>query len=76
MLLDSGLPDSVGLCQFPVFPNGTQLWVFLFWFVFFLSGVPSECCPTGRQSSENRMTEYKRRGGMENEKASEKGVQQ
>lgn len=58
------LPDNMGLSWFPVFSNGSQLWG------FFLSGAPSECCPTGRRSSENKMTERteegwkkRRRGG-------------
>lgn len=46
-------------------PNESQMWL------FFLPGAPSECCPTGRQSSKNKMTE--RAGGwMEREKDEEK----
>lgn len=50
-----------------------------------LWGAPSECCPTGRQSSENRMTEWaeegrkKREGGVERSRrgnCGEEGVQQ
>lgn len=67
------LPDNMGLSWFPVLPNGSQLWG------FFLSGAPSECCPTGRQSSENRMTERAEEGWKKRSRGrnyGEEGVQQ